>query len=54
MSLKTDEIDDTIAKLQLLVMPGLESFSLSLIEEAIRSLRAERSTLSPDERADQK
>jgi hypothetical protein len=48
MSVEHDKIDEKLAKLRSMIGPGIESFSLGLIDEAIRSLEAEKSVLLQD------
>lgn len=52
MSVESDRIDRKIAQLRLMIRPGIESFSLGLIREAIQSLEGEKVDLARSDTAD--
>jgi hypothetical protein len=48
MSIESDKIDEKLAKLRSMIGPGIESFSLGLIREAISAFEAEKAILECD------
>jgi hypothetical protein len=48
MSIESDKIDEKLAMLRRMIAPGIESFSLGLIDDAIRFLEAEKFVLLRD------